>query len=69
MKSLGEKLTDEEIDEMIREADIGGGGQVKYEGNCWFLWTKGFVFKVYICCLSEYQINDDNKLDGFLLLF
>ncbi|XP_012862577.1 calmodulin-alpha-like [Echinops telfairi] len=31
MTNLGEKLTDEEINEMITEADIDGNGEVNYE--------------------------------------
>ncbi|EDW16096.1 hypothetical protein AWZ03_004805 [Drosophila navojoa] len=31
MVNLGEKLTDEEIDDMIREADFDGDGKINYE--------------------------------------
>ncbi|MEW8548700.1 MAG: EF-hand domain-containing protein [Candidatus Thiodiazotropha sp.] len=33
MTNLGEKLTDEECDEMIKEADLDGDGMVNYDGN------------------------------------
>uniref|UniRef100_A0ACD5VEW9 Uncharacterized protein n=1 Tax=Avena sativa TaxID=4498 RepID=A0ACD5VEW9_AVESA len=31
MTNLGEKLTDEEVDEMVREADVDGDGQINYD--------------------------------------
>lgn len=33
MANLGEKLTDEELDSMIKEADTDGDGSVNYEGE------------------------------------
>ena len=31
MKNLGENLTDTEVEEMVREADIDGNGYVTYD--------------------------------------
>jgi calmodulin len=31
MTNLGEKLSEEEVDEMVREADVDGDGQVNYD--------------------------------------
>jgi calmodulin len=33
MTSLGERLSEEEVDDMIKEADLDGDGQVNYEGE------------------------------------
>ena len=33
MLNLGEKLTEDEVAEMIAEADIDGDGQINYEGE------------------------------------
>lgn len=33
MTNLGEKLSEEEVDDMIKEADSDGDGMVNYEGN------------------------------------
>ena len=33
MNMVGEKLSDTEVDEMIREADVNGDGQINYGGT------------------------------------
>ena len=41
MTNLGEKLTDDEVEDMIREADLDGDGLVNYEGlpsSFYLLW-------------------------------
>lgn len=49
MTNLGEKLTDEEVDEMIREADIDGDGQVNYEGEpVVFIVLLKFAFRILL---------------------
>ncbi|XP_074572204.1 calmodulin-5/6/7/8-like isoform X2 [Curcuma longa] len=40
MSSFGEKLTDQEIDDMIREADVDGDGQINYDEFVKVMMTK-----------------------------
>ncbi|XP_014321885.1 calmodulin-like [Myotis lucifugus] len=66
MTDLGEMLTDEEVDEMIREADIDDDGQVNYEefvqmmtakwGYCtecviFLVQNCSFAFSLFVTCL------------------
>jgi len=39
--ALGEKLSETEVDEMIREADVNGDGQINYEGAYTFVFLLG----------------------------
>ena len=56
MTNLGEKLTDEEVDEMIREADIDGDGQVNYEGI-------SFIF-----CFEKYFPNNLATINHYFII-
>lgn len=48
MTNLGEKLSEEEVDDMIKEADLDGDGMVNYEGNLFsFNINKLFILVLY----------------------
>ncbi|XP_074659978.1 neo-calmodulin-like [Tubulanus polymorphus] len=42
MTNLGEKMPDEDVDEMIREADVAGDGQIKYDAFTKIILMKNF---------------------------
>ena len=66
MTTLGERLTDEEVDEMIREADIDGDQKVNYEGQGRFS-ASGLrhcdivqLNKTHVCRICQ---DDDDKMN------
>lgn len=50
MINLGEKLIDEEVDEMIWEVDFDGDGMVNYEGK-----VCSMVFVFWYCILGIFK--------------
>lgn len=61
MTNLGEKLTDEEVDEMMREADINGDGEIEYEGIIDNISTRYCLIMAYDCELWGYIYRSFNR--------
>ncbi|PRD23089.1 UNVERIFIED_CONTAM: Calmodulin [Trichonephila clavipes] len=66
MTNLGEKLSDEEVEDMIKEADLDGDGLVNYKGT--FLRFLCFVCKIFIECPNYYEHPFNTILDKILPL-
>lgn len=62
MTNLGEKLSDNEVEEMIREADVDGDGQINYSE---------FVNVSFITALphGKRAMTDSNHLLFFFCFF
>lgn len=63
MTNLGERLSEEEVDDMIKEADMDGDGMVNYDGElkngfsqqqCCLVDSKYILFLYYFCFSNMY---------------
>lgn len=61
MSNIGEQMTKEEIDEMIREADTDGDGQINFEGIFNFLCIS------FVCVITNTE-KETMSISKFLLL-
>ena len=62
MKKLGEELSKEEIEEMVKEADADGNGEIEFSGSFSFL---AFIF--HYPSAMKYSISS-NFSDSLLIL-
>ena len=54
---LGEELTESEVDEMIREADSDGDGQVNYNGICNYFLVLTFTYIYFYVLVHIYLFS------------
>jgi len=65
MESMGEKLTDDEVDEMIREADSDGDGRIDCElvttSQCCRAWTNAIFPRQWLRQVDVDQAVETNS--------
>ena len=64
MTNYGEKLTDEDVDEIIREADIDGDGQINYEEFVRLMMAVS-CYGQAICVTVEVTITETTTLQRY----
>ncbi len=68
MMNLGEKLTEEECDQLVEEADLDGDGQVEFEFEFrYFFSINYFIFGERVCSIQcNFLFFRADKLRGVL---
>ena len=71
MKQFGEDLNDEQVNEMVEQADIDMDGLISYEGNCLLVFITCKCWYSCVMCLgflleNEHTLNRRRKLSFFI---